>query len=103
MHAAIGKHNPEPLPAQVEHAQEASSERRKGGLLGGFTEVSTDDKDVAAAASFAAQQLSEQSNSLQPFAVKEVRGGAMPCHVIGLGMGMPFHAACWGACSIQLQ
>jgi len=64
-----------PLAAQVEPAQEASSERRTGGLLGGYTEVASDDKDVAAAADFAAQQLSEQSNSLQPFVVKEVGPG----------------------------
>ena len=58
---------------QVEHANEASSERNQRNLLGGYREVAGDDKDVTAAASFAAQQLSEQSNSLQPFAVQEVR------------------------------
>ena len=60
----------------MEHANEASSERNQRNLLGGYREVSGDDKDVTAAASFAAQQLSEQSNSLQPFAVQEVRSGA---------------------------
>ena len=70
--------NPEPWTPllQVEHANEASSERNQRNLLGGYKEVSGDDKEVTAAANFAAQQLSEQSNSLQPFAVQEVRGGA---------------------------
>ena len=61
---------------QVEHANEASSERNQRNLLGGYKEVSGNGGDVTAAASFAAQQLSEQSNSLQRFAVQEVCGGA---------------------------
>lgn len=68
---------------QVEHANEASSERNQRNLLGGYKEVSGDDKDVTAAASFAAQQLSEQSNSLQPFAVQEVRFGARGLRITG--------------------
>ncbi|KAK9821322.1 hypothetical protein WJX81_002249 [Elliptochloris bilobata] len=62
----------EPSREEVEHASEASSERNKGGLLGGYKEAATDDRNAAAAAAFAAQQLSEQSNSLRPLAVQEV-------------------------------
>ena len=51
---------------------EQHSERTSGGLLGGYKEVSTSDSEVAEAASFAAEQLSQRSNSLYPFKVKEV-------------------------------
>ena len=51
---------------------EQHSERMSGGLLGGYKEVSTSDSEVAEAASFAAEQLSQRSNSLYPFKVKEV-------------------------------
>jgi len=66
---------PQPLRAARKAATQTDAEVRTGGLLGGYTEVASDDKDVAAAADFAAQQLSEQSNSLQPFVVKEVGPG----------------------------
>ena len=52
---------------------EQHSERMSGGLLGGYKEVSTSDSEVAEAANFAAEQLSQRSNSLYPFKVKEVR------------------------------
>ncbi len=57
---------------QIEQQTEATSERKNGGLLGGYKEVSTDDEEVADAANFAAEQLSQRSNSLYPFKVKEV-------------------------------
>ncbi|CAL8464567.1 g4102 [Coccomyxa elongata] len=61
-----------PTPDQVEQQTEATSERKNGGLLGGYKEVSTDDDEVLEAANFAAEQLSQRSNSLYPFKVKEV-------------------------------
>jgi hypothetical protein len=57
---------------QIEQQTEATSERKNGGLLGGYKEVSTDDDEVMDAAKFAAEQLSQRSNSLYPFKVKEV-------------------------------
>ena len=92
--------NPKPLPLllQVEHAHEASSERNQRSLLGGYRESAGDDKDVTAAASYAAQQLSEQSNSLQPFAVQEVRSDARltgACRDPSMAwVGPPVTAAC---------
>ncbi|EIE19160.1 Cystatin/monellin [Coccomyxa subellipsoidea C-169] len=61
-----------PTPDQIEQQTEATSERKNGGLLGGYKEVSTDDEEVLDAANFAAEQLSQRSNSLYPFKVKEV-------------------------------
>ncbi|KAK9904803.1 hypothetical protein WJX75_002797 [Coccomyxa subellipsoidea] len=61
-----------PTPDQIEQQTEATSERKNGGLLGGYKEVSTDDDEVMDAAKFAAEQLSQRSNSLYPFKVKEV-------------------------------
>lgn len=58
---------------QIEQQTEATSERKNGGLLGGYKEVSTGDDEVTEAANFAAEQLSQRSNSLYPFKVKEVR------------------------------
>lgn len=58
---------------QVMQSAEQHSERMSGGLLGGYKEVSTSDSEVAEAANFAAEQLSQRSNSLYPFKVKEVR------------------------------
>ena len=63
---------------QVEQQTEATSERKNGGLLGGYKEVSTDDDEVLEAANFAAEQLSQRSNSLYPFKVKEVRDHLCP-------------------------
>lgn len=63
---------------QVEQQTEATSERKNGGLLGGYKEVSTDDDEVLEAANFAAKQLSQRSNSLYPFKVKEVRSLLCP-------------------------
>lgn len=57
---------------QIEQFTEAGSERKNGGLLGGYKEVSTNDEEVMDAANFAAEQLSQRSNSLFPFKVKEV-------------------------------
>ena len=59
--------------AQAMQSAEQHSERMSGGLLGGYKEVSTSDQEVTEAASFAAEQLSQRSNSLYPFKVKEVR------------------------------
>ena len=59
--------------AQFEHSVESLSEKKAGGLLGAYKEVSGSDGEVQEAAAFAAEQLSQQSNSLAPFKVKEVR------------------------------
>ncbi len=59
--------------AQAAQSAEQHSERMSGGLLGGYKEVSTSDQEVTEAANFAAEQLSQRSNSLYPFKVKEVR------------------------------
>ena len=59
--------------AQFEHAVESLAEKKSGGLLGGYKEVSGSDGEVQEAAAFAAEQLSQRSNSLLPFKVKEVR------------------------------
>ena len=56
---------------------EQHSERTSGGLLGGYREVSTSDHEVTEAANFAAEQLSQRSNSLYPFKVKEVGTAAL--------------------------
>ena len=61
------------LGTQAAQSAEQHSERMSGGLLGGYKEVSTSDQEVTEAASFAAEQLSQRSNSLYPFKVKEVR------------------------------
>ena len=65
---------------QVMQSAEQHSERMSGGLLGGYKEVSTSDSEVAEAANFAAEQLSQRSNSLYPFKVKEVRRHAGSMH-----------------------
>ncbi len=57
---------------QAMQSAEQHSERTSGGLLGGYREVSTSDHEVTEAATFAAEQLSQRSNSLYPFKVKEV-------------------------------
>ena len=57
---------------QVELQSEMASERHSGALVGGFREVDVGESDVQDAAKFAAQQLSEQSNSLMPLDLKEV-------------------------------
>lgn len=59
---------------QLENEVEANNERKNMGLLGGYKEVSSDDAEVQEAANFAAEQLSQRSNSLFPFKVKEVCG-----------------------------
>ncbi|DBA73532.1 TPA: hypothetical protein ACH3X1_011552 [Trebouxia sp. C0004] len=51
---------------------EESSERSSGALLGGYREVSSTDSEVTQAADFAAEQLSQQSNSLSAYKVEEV-------------------------------
>ena len=67
------------LDAQAMQSAEQHSERSSGGLLGGYKEVSTSDQEVTEAANFAAEQLSQRSNSLYPFKVKEVRLCAFVC------------------------
>lgn len=64
---------------QAMQSAEQHSERTSGGLLGGYKEVSTSDSEVTEAASFAAEQLSQRSNSLFPFKVKEVTWLLSPC------------------------
>ena len=59
--------------AQFEHSVESLSEKKAGGLLGAYKEVSGSDGEVQEAAAFAAEQLSQRSNSLSPFKVEEVR------------------------------
>ena len=66
---------------QIEQQTEATSERKNGGLLGGYKEVNTDDDEVLDAAKFAAEQLSQRSNSLYPFKVKEVASFPQSSHV----------------------
>ena len=66
------------LGVQFEHAVESLGEQKSGGLLGGYKEVSGSDGEVQEAASFAAEQLSQRSNSLLAFKLKEVRG-TKPC------------------------
>ncbi|CAK0787550.1 hypothetical protein CVIRNUC_010771 [Coccomyxa viridis] len=61
-----------PSPDEAAQSAEQHSERMSGGLLGGYKEVSTSDQEVTEAANFAAEQLSQRSNSLYPFKVKEV-------------------------------
>lgn len=53
-------------------ATEVTSERHTGAVLGGFEEISSEDPQAREAAEFATQQLSQQSNSLQPFLLKQV-------------------------------
>ena len=76
--------------AQAVQSAEQHSERMSGGLLGGYKEVSTSDQEVTEAANFAAEQLSQRSNSLYPFKVKEVRLYSQLMHHQGL-------AGCTGA------
>ena len=72
---------------QAAQSAEQHSERMSGGLLGGYKEVSTSDQEVTEAANFAAEQLSQRSNSLYPFKVKEVRLCAFVCiHCQGLAL-----------------
>lgn len=61
------------LLTQAVQSAEQASERSSGALLGGYKEASTSDSEVTEAANFAAEQLSQRSNSLYPFKVKEVQ------------------------------
>ena len=70
---------------QAAQSAEQHSERMSGGLLGGYKEVSTSDQEVTEAANFAAEQLSQRSNSLYPFKVKEVRPYASFWCIAGIG------------------
>ena len=58
---------------QAENASEQSSERQSGALLGGYKEVDAQDSEAQEAAQFAAKQISDQSNSLLPYELKDVR------------------------------
>jgi hypothetical protein len=64
---------------QFENEVEAGRERKNAGLLGGYKEISTNDQEVMEAANFAAEQLSQRSNSLFPFKIKEVRWQPLLC------------------------
>jgi flavin-binding protein dodecin len=57
---------------EAQRKTEESHERGSGALLGGYREVSSSDPEVTEAARYAAEQLSQQSNSLYPFEVLEV-------------------------------
>jgi hypothetical protein len=63
----------EPLPQLNEPLQLQKSQKMADKkMLGGAKELSASDPDVVAAAKFATEQLSQQSNSLLPFELKEV-------------------------------
>lgn len=58
--------------AEADQQVESASERSKPALLGAYKDVHTLNSDVQAAAQFAAEQLSEQSNSLVPLKLASV-------------------------------
>ena len=59
--------------ASARQAAEASSERHAGALVGGWKEVDAGSSEVVQAAEFAVRELAQQSNSLTPPQLEEVR------------------------------
>ncbi|KAK9817639.1 hypothetical protein WJX72_000008 [[Myrmecia] bisecta] len=64
----------EPLPHTNQPVQLTQYKTMADGkqMVGGAKQLSTSDSDVVAAAKYATEQLSQQSNSLLPFELKEV-------------------------------
>ena len=59
--------------ASARQAAEASSERHSGAVLGGFKEVDASSPEVQHVVQYAVGELAQQSNSLSPPKLEEVR------------------------------